>query len=237
MVKLTSTSPELAPLAPTTSIDRLLSPEQNPGHSEYFAINENEALDTSTEYQRARSRSRFASFTSFDSRPSFLLQHQISQTGLHSSQVLQPPLMTTSNPPKSKWRISAIVLWITACGFSDGAPGALLPFIEDFYKINYITVSLIWMAGSIGYITLALIAFRLEGILGKRRMMSYGALFQVVMYSLVSPGRSFVFVVAGFFIGGMGGAMGTSQHNIFLSRFDKASLYLGFYHGGYVIST
>ncbi|GME97848.1 unnamed protein product [Ambrosiozyma monospora] len=66
-------------------------------------------------------------------------------------------------------------------------------------------------------------------------MMSYGALFQVVMYSLVSPGRSFVFVVAGFFIGGMGGAMGTSQHNIFLSRFDKASLYLGFYHGGYGI--
>ncbi|GME84595.1 unnamed protein product [Ambrosiozyma monospora] len=223
-----------SPLAPTTSIDHLLTPDQNP---EYSAIDENEALDTtaSTEYQRTGSRSRFASFTSFDSRPSFLLPQHHQNGPPHSSQVLPPPLMSITNPSRSKWRISAIVIWIAACGFSDGAPGALLPFIEDYYKINYVTVSFIWMALSMGDITLALIAFRLEGLLGKRKMMSYGALFQAVMFALISPGWNFIFVVLGFFIGGMGGAMGASQHNIFLSKFDKASLYLGFYHGGYGI--
>ncbi|GMG56138.1 unnamed protein product [Ambrosiozyma monospora] len=71
--------------------------------------------------------------------------------------------------------------------------------------------------------------------MGKRKIMSFGCIFQVVMYAMVSPGASFILVVIGFFFGGVGSAIGLSQHNIFLSKFNDPSVVLGLYHGTYGI--
>ncbi|GME96697.1 unnamed protein product [Ambrosiozyma monospora] len=66
-------------------------------------------------------------------------------------------------------------------------------------------------------------------------MASFCSFFQLIMFCFVSPGSKFVLVVAGFFFGGIGNAMGVSQQNLFLSRFENSSFYLGCYHGCYGI--
>ncbi|GMF02001.1 unnamed protein product [Ambrosiozyma monospora] len=73
----------------------------------------------------------------------------------------QSSKMTLSSPPKNKWRVIAILIWVTTWGVTDGAPGALLPRIETYYNINYIKVSLIWMFNAIGFIVFAVSAHKL----------------------------------------------------------------------------
>ncbi|GME76509.1 unnamed protein product [Ambrosiozyma monospora] len=143
--------------------------------------------------------------------------------------------MSISNPPKNKWRVIAVLLWVTSWGMSDGAPGALLPHMESYYDINYIKVSLIWIFNAIGYFAYAAFAHDLKQIISPRAMYSVCSLLQLVMFSFIVPGSKFALVVAGFFFGGIGNAMGDSQQNLFLSRFDKSSLYLGYFHGGFGI--
>lgn len=63
--------------------------------------------------------------------------------------------------------------------------------------------------------------------------MLVGCLFSVLMYSMVASGGPFPLIVTGFFFGGVGLAIVLAQSNVFLSRLDKNSKYLAFFHGSY----
>lgn len=144
-------------------------------------------------------------------------------------------LMTSTNPPKNKWRIFACVLFNFTGGFSDAAPGALLPYIEAAYNINYAVTSCIWVSNAVGFIVVASMSHKIQPWLGKRYCFPVGNLCSCIFYALVSSGTIFPVIVVGFFFGGCGFAMVAAQCNIFLSRLDKQSTYLSYYHGGYGI--
>ncbi|ODV95858.1 hypothetical protein PACTADRAFT_49301 [Pachysolen tannophilus NRRL Y-2460] len=144
-----------------------------------------------------------------------------------------PHEMTLTFPPKNKWRVFAVCLWSFSGGASDGAPGAILSYIEDYYNISYSIVSLIWLSNAAGFIVVALCSDFLDAKLGKRKMACGGCFLTSIMFAIVSSGTIYPIICIGFFIGGLGSAMCLSQMNIFLSRFDKASTYLGWFHGSY----
>lgn len=144
-------------------------------------------------------------------------------------------LMTSSFPAKNKWRIAAACTWALSCGISDAAPGALLPTIEKAYGINYTIVSLVWMLNAVGFILVAMLSHKIQEWFGKHKAIPFGCLFSIVMYSMVSSGGPFPLVVSGFFFGGIGLAVVLAQVNVFLSRLDKGSTYLGYFHGSYGI--
>ncbi|CDK27402.1 unnamed protein product [Kuraishia capsulata CBS 1993] len=146
----------------------------------------------------------------------------------------QPPgEMSIDNPPKNKWRTIACVMWSFAAGFSDGAPGALLPHIESYYHVNYSVVSLIWLANAIGFVVVAFASHPMDKYLGRQWSIAGGCLSLLVMYAMVCGGPSFEVVVVGFFFGGIGLAAALSQINIFLALLKNSTKYLGFFHGGY----
>ncbi|KAI5957913.1 hypothetical protein CANMA_004345 [Candida margitis] len=144
-------------------------------------------------------------------------------------------LMTSTNPPKNRWRILSCVLFNFTGGFSDAAPGALLPYIEAAYGINYAVTSCIWIGNAIGFIVVASMSHKIQPWLGKRYCFPVANLCSCIFYALVSSGTVFPVIVIGFFFGGCGFAMAAAQCNIFLSRLDKQSTYLSYYHGGYGI--
>jgi len=140
---------------------------------------------------------------------------------------------TLENSSREKWRLVATVIFSFTAGLSDGAPGALLPRIERYYNINYTIVSMIWMSNAVGYICIALSSFKVMPFLGPRNLSAIGCALLAVMYSIVCSAPPFALVAVGFFFGGIGLAMNFSFQNIFLSRFQKASTYLGYFHGAY----
>lgn len=142
-------------------------------------------------------------------------------------------VMSSSFPSRNLWRIIASCIWSVSGGFSDAAPGALLPSIEAYYSVNYAVVSLIWMLNAVGFILVAVLSHKIQPWLGKQKSMLVGCMFSVVMYALVASGGPFPLIVTGFFFGGVGIAIVLAQSNVFLSRLDKNSKYLAFFHGSY----
>ena len=49
------------------------------------------------------------------------------------------------------------------------APGALLPYIEEYYGVNYATVSIIFITNAIGFITAAFFVHALDQKLGRSK--------------------------------------------------------------------
>lgn len=144
-------------------------------------------------------------------------------------------LMTASNPPRNKWRIVSSILFNFTAGFSDAAPGALLPHIESYYNINYAITSCIWVSNAVGFILIATMSHKIQPWLGKQNSLPIGNFLSCIMYAMVASGTKFPVIVVGFFFGGCGLALVAAQCNIFLSRLDKQSKYLAYYHGGYGI--
>lgn len=70
---------------------------------------------------------------------------------LESSQPTTPQRPTETGvfpsffyPAMNRWRVLAACLIYFGNGMSDSAPGALIPYIEEWYHIGYAVVSLIW---------------------------------------------------------------------------------------------
>ncbi|ODQ78918.1 hypothetical protein BABINDRAFT_154987 [Babjeviella inositovora NRRL Y-12698] len=178
-------------------------------------------------------------FNSYNDPPPALPQYNVSvlrARNRQESDVLstpEVPPMTLNNPPKNLHRVIAACTWCFCCGFSDGAPGGLLPTIEAYYNVSYTMVSLIWMASALGFILVAFLSSTLSRYLGKRTSLCVGIAFQVAMYAMVSPGGPFEVTVVAFFFCGTGLAICSAQLNIFLSRLDHSATYLGYFHGCY----
>ncbi len=173
--------------------------------------------------------------TSSSVSPDALEESQVQEEQLLRSQKKLEDVTNglTINTPREAWRLVAAIIFAFTAGLSDGAPGALLPRIEEFYGINYTVVSMIWMSNAVGYIFIALSSFKLVPLLGYRNLSAVGCVSLVIMYALVCGAPPFPLVAIGFFFGGMGLATNFSFQNIFLGRFKKSSIYLGFFHGGY----
>lgn len=152
-----------------------------------------------------------------------------------SQQRSERKIMTSSYPARNKWRIIAACLWSICGGFSDAAPGAILPYIRSHYHINYAVVSLIWILNAAGFILVAMLSHKIQHWLGKQKSMLVGCLLSVIMYAIVSSGGPFPLVASGFFFGGMGLAIVLAQANVFLLKLDKNSTYLALFHGSYGI--
>ncbi|CAN3357491.1 bypass of stop codon protein 6 [Diutina catenulata] len=155
--------------------------------------------------------------------------------GPESHANLQTPPMTLENPPRNRWRTIACILWGFSLGFSEAAPGALLPYMEEYYSVNYAEVSCIWVSNAVGFIIIALVSDKIEPLLGKQRALLVSCVFNVIMYALVASGTVFTVVVVGFLFGGMGAGIGLAQTNVFLSRMQRKARLLSFLHAAYGI--
>lgn len=142
------------------------------------------------------------------------------------------PMMRFGDP-KGTSRVMIACLWAFCQGFSDGAPGALLPYMEEYYNINYSVVSMIWICNAIGVILLATMAHKLLHRLGIRYSLDFACALAIIMHSIVCTGTKFPVICFAFFLGGLGVSIAGSQLNIFVSRYEKASLALGYFHGCY----
>lgn len=74
-----------------------------------------------------------------------------------------------SSPRMNRWRVLAACLVNFAGGANDSAPGALLPYIEQYYKIDYAIVSMIFVTNAIGFIAASCIVQLLDSKLGRAK--------------------------------------------------------------------
>lgn len=77
-------------------------------------------------------------------------------------------LQTWNNPPVNKWRILAAFFSFIVLGMNDAAPGALIPYLEKYYDLNFTVVSLIFLSPFVGYVSAAIVNNWIHTQLGRR---------------------------------------------------------------------
>ncbi|KAK9465343.1 major facilitator superfamily domain-containing protein [Lipomyces arxii] len=137
--------------------------------------------------------------------------------------------------PQNKYRLLVACWILVGLGLNDGAPGAILPYMEEHYHINYAVVSMIWMANSIGFIVTACLCNWLYARIGRVGLLTLGPGLLVLMYAMIVGAPPFPVIVVAFFFGGLGMAMIVAQVNLFLSYLQQTEVCFGVCHGSYGI--
>lgn len=101
-----------------------------------------------------------------------------------------------------RWQLGLSFTAFILMGANDGALGVLLPSIRAHYGVDKGTISLIFLAGSLGYLTAAFNSGPLAGKLGYRRFLVAGTGSFLVGATLYSLMPFFIFILlAGLLIG------------------------------------
>jgi hypothetical protein len=83
--------------------------------------------------------------TSVSKTPGELEQSQPSTPQGHEGADIVP---TFWYPKMNRWRVLAACMEYFGNGLNDSAPGALIPYIENWYGIGYAVVSTIWISNA-----------------------------------------------------------------------------------------
>ncbi|OCL14399.1 MFS general substrate transporter [Glonium stellatum] len=140
-----------------------------------------------------------------------------------------------SNPPMNKWRVLTCCLIYFGNGLNDSAPGAILPYMENHYRIGYAIVALIFVGNAVGFIVAAFFTNMILGLLGRAKALIFAELLMLAAYIMLVTTPPFPVVVVGFFLLGCGMAINLALNNVFCSNLHPSTVILGSAHGSYGI--
>lgn len=107
-----------------------------------------------------------------------------------SAGALPPP--TTAVPQLQKWNSPRINVWrclatfysFIILGANDAAYGALIPYLEKYYNINYTVISLVFLSPIVGYATAALLNNHIHTVYGQRGVAIIMSISHLVAYGM-----------------------------------------------------
>jgi fucose permease len=118
-------------------------------------------------------------------------------------------------------------------GINDGAVGVLLPGMQSTYHVGKDTLSLLFLAGSFGYLTASFNNGVLLDMLGNRRFLLLGTLLMGLGFGLLSGRPPFVLLLVGIVPIGFGCAMLDAGLNSYIASFPQNTALLNYLHAFY----
>ncbi|KAK4155254.1 major facilitator superfamily domain-containing protein [Chaetomidium leptoderma] len=118
-------------------------------------------------------------------------------------------------------------------GMTDGAMGALLPYIESYYDISYTVVSLVFLSPFVGYLLAALLNNLIHHHFGQLGVAMLGPVARLVgiiplVFHPPYPALPVILLFTGF-----GNGIQDSAWNAWVGNMHRANELLGFLHGAY----
>lgn len=101
-------------------------------------------------------------------------------------------------PRMNKWRILCSCLIYFGNGMSDSAPGALIPYIEEYYHIGYAIVSMIWIANAAGFISSAFLTDLILSRFGRANTLMIAEAFMIGAYVVIACAPPFPVVAVAY---------------------------------------
>jgi len=133
------------------------------------------------------------------------------------------------------------------------APGALLPYIESYYGVNYSTVSVIFVANALGFITSAFLTQLVESRLGRARTLALSDAVIIVSYIMMAVTPPFpVYAIAyqkyltqrpidcaltfaSYFVTGIAVAVQLALNCVFVANLANSAVLMGVFQASYGI--
>ncbi|KAI1008249.1 hypothetical protein LB504_001593 [Fusarium proliferatum] len=138
-----------------------------------------------------------------------------------------------NNPRVNLYRYYATNFSFLIMGMNDASLGALLPYIETYYGINYTTVSTLFLVPVAGYVVAALTNNWIHYTLGQRGVAVLGPLCRLIAYIPVALHPPFPALPCVMLFTGFGNGIQDSGYNAWIGNMHRANELLGFLHGAY----
>ncbi|KAM0350123.1 hypothetical protein ACHAPU_003286 [Fusarium lateritium] len=142
---------------------------------------------------------------------------------------------TIWNPFMNRFRLLFGCLAQLGNALSDGAAGALIPYMEKYYNIGYATVSLIFVGQALGFITAAVFLDVLRAKLGRAKLLGLAQALVTLAYIPIICGAPFVVIVFSYFFIGFSISVNVAIGNLLFGGLRNGTFMLGILHGTYGI--
>ncbi|KAI1848832.1 hypothetical protein JX266_005260 [Neoarthrinium moseri] len=152
---------------------------------------------------------------------------------------LPPP--STASSVKQRWnyprsnvpKVAACFWSFVVMGANDAAYGALIHYIERYYNLTYLIVSLIFLSPFAGYTSSAFMNNMIHHRFGQRGVALLASGCHMIAYLIIALHPPYPVLVIAFMIAGYGNGLADAAWNAFIGNMDHANEILGFLHGLY----
>lgn len=93
-------------------------------------------------------------------------------------------LQKWNSPRINAWRCFATFYCFIILGANDAAYGALIPYLEEYYNINYTVISLVFLSPVVGYATAAVLNNHIHTVYGQRGVAAIMSVSHLVSYGM-----------------------------------------------------
>ncbi|KAM6515065.1 hypothetical protein FSOLCH5_009304 [Fusarium solani] len=138
--------------------------------------------------------------------------------------------------PRSNVFKTGATFWsMLTSGANDAAYGALIPYLEKYYDLSYIVVSLIFLSPFVGYILAAAINNMLHRKIGQRGIGVTCGICHIIAYIIICLHPPYPVLVLAYAVAGFGNGISDAAWNAWVGNLDRANETLGFLHAFYGI--
>ncbi|KAH9219983.1 MFS transporter [Leptodontidium sp. 2 PMI_412] len=138
-----------------------------------------------------------------------------------------------NSPSINKYRYLAANFGFIIMGMNDAAYGALIPYLEEYYNINYTVISLVFLAPFIGYSGAALLNNKVHMRFGQLGVAIISPTCKIIAYVVTCVHPPFPVLPIIFVLSGFGNGLEDGGWNAWIGNMENANELLGFLHGAY----
>lgn len=138
-----------------------------------------------------------------------------------------------NEPIGNVFRVGAVFFSLFVSGANDAAYGALIPYLETYYELSYLVVSLIFLSPFVGFIVSAAINNYLHMRIGQRWIAFMCGGCHALTYLILSQHPPYPVLVLAYVLAGLGNGIGLAAWNSYIGNLARSNELLGFMHASY----
>ncbi|KAK7445818.1 hypothetical protein CaCOL14_004932 [Colletotrichum acutatum] len=138
-----------------------------------------------------------------------------------------------NHPRSNLFRVLSCFFSLLVSGANDAAYGALIPYLETYYGLSYVVVSLVFLSPFVGYVLSAALNNYVHLKLGQRGIAVIASTCHIVAYIIISQHPPYPALVAAFVVAGFGNGLSDAGWNAYIGNMARANEVLGFLHAFY----
>ena len=120
--------------------------------------------------------------------------HPQSSNQTNENATLPSPITANTTPQLQRWNYPRVNLWrllgtfwsFIILGANDAAYGALIPYLETYYGIDYLTISLVFLSPIVGYGASALTNNMIHNKFGQRGVAVIMSVSHLIAYIVIA---------------------------------------------------
>ncbi|KAL4887680.1 MFS general substrate transporter [Aspergillus karnatakaensis] len=144
---------------------------------------------------------------------------------------------TTSNQwnhPRSNIARVLTTFWVfLIMGANDAAYGALLPYLQEYYNISHMVVSVVFISPLVGYVIAAVVNNRLHMTIGQRGIAILAPACHLIAYIICCVHPPYPALVVAYIFAGTANGIHEAAWNAYLGNMQNSGEILGLLHGLY----